>query len=283
MRFLIIIMKIGMQKKEILLYGNENLKNEIAEVLSVRNSCYFFHYAINLENALSIAKRNAFDLIVLDSEKANQDLKEIIQRLKSHPETKLCPIIVIINENKATEVDTIFTSGAYSFISRPFHKPDLICARFQSIFKIIDDEKEFVRMKQIELTENTLKLVEDHNFLNKVRKELLICLNNKYKSSIINDVIQDIDSKIKQDSWKTFQIAFESVHHDFSKSLLHEHPKLTKSEVKLATLIKLGLSTKEISDILCYTKESLKVARCRLRGKLNLKIDQMLETYLMTI
>ncbi|MBM3403340.1 MAG: hypothetical protein FJY10_00400 [Bacteroidetes bacterium] len=57
---------------------------------------------------------------------------------------------------------------------------------------------------------------------------------------------------------------------------------LTPAEIKLAVLIKLGLSNKEMATLLYQTHDSLKVSRSRLRKKMNLENDTNLFSFLAT-
>jgi len=60
-------------------------------------------------------------------------------------------------------------------------------------------------------------------------------------------------------------------------------PQLTASEIKIAALLKLNLSTKEIAAITYKTEDGIKSTRYRLRKKLNLSGDENLIPFLMKL
>lgn len=131
-----------------------------------------------------------------------------------------------------------------------------------------------------------------------------IALNNLYLSSY-NELIQSLDAyannldndieinrinienligqiRIKASSrnWDDFQISFKEVDQEFYKKLHHKFPGLNKSEVRLAALLKLNLSTKEIINLTHQTESSVKTARHRLRKKLGLSRDDNFTSFL---
>ncbi|MDO9152715.1 MAG: helix-turn-helix transcriptional regulator [Paludibacter sp.] len=68
----------------------------------------------------------------------------------------------------------------------------------------------------------------------------------------------------------------EQVHNDFSSRLTLKFPNLTPQEKRLLVLLRIGLSSKEISPILNISPKSVEINRHRLRKKLNLNKDENL-------
>jgi len=83
--------------------------------------------------------------------------------------------------------------------------------------------------------------------------------------------------------WDEFHDAFNKVHEEFYNNLLNQCPDLSSTEIKIAALLKLNLSTKEIAAISYKSESAVKTARHRLRNKLNLKSGEDLITFLMKI
>lgn len=59
-------------------------------------------------------------------------------------------------------------------------------------------------------------------------------------------------------------------HQDFLHKLSAEFKNLTPTEIKICSLLKLNLNTKEIADFLCVSFKSVEVYRARIRKKLGL-------------
>lgn len=98
-------------------------------------------------------------------------------------------------------------------------------------------------------------------------------LKSRLKDSEINEVsriINDIKLNTKQDSWGDFEYHFLNVHESFYEHLDLRHPGLTNYDKRLAAMLKLKLSTKEISNLLNVTPKTIENSRTRLRKKMNL-------------
>lgn len=99
--------------------------------------------------------------------------------------------------------------------------------------------------------------------LDKERMEKLEYLN---KATILTD-----------EDWNKFKYLFEHVHNDFFKRLKEKLPELTQSEIRLVSLTKLAIGTKQMAGILGVSFDTIKVSRHRLRKKLGLSEEDTLE------
>ncbi|MGU3375351.1 LuxR C-terminal-related transcriptional regulator [Chryseobacterium sp. M5A1_1a] len=98
-------------------------------------------------------------------------------------------------------------------------------------------------------------------------------LKSKLKDSEIDEVsriINEIKLNTKQDSWGDFEYHFLNIHESFYENLDRKHPGLTIYDKRLAAMLKLKLSTKEISNLLNVTPKTIENSRTRLRRKMNL-------------
>lgn len=97
-------------------------------------------------------------------------------------------------------------------------------------------------------------------------------------------VFKLLENSLERESdWEQFKVKFKELNPDFLNKLNTNHPSLTKSEIRLLTLIKIGYSQKEIADILNIAPDSVKKSRSRVRKKLNLPKDDKLTDYLDTL
>ncbi|WP_430908320.1 tetratricopeptide repeat protein [Maribacter sp. 2-571] len=132
------------------------------------------------------------------------------------------------------------------------------------------------------LTTTNLKLVEKNSQLATIRKELLaLDRQKKPKKQQIKKVSQLVNTSLKNTkNWEAFQLIFEQTNDHFIKRLTETYSEIGPAELKLASLIKIGFSTKDISNILNLNENSVKTARWRLRKKLRLERKQNLESFL---
>lgn len=77
--------------------------------------------------------------------------------------------------------------------------------------------------------------------------------------------------------------AMQRANNDFFKRLLERYPQLTPNDLRLAALLRQGLSSKEISEITFREPRSIDMARSRLRKKIGLPKEQDLVTFFAAI
>ena len=81
---------------------------------------------------------------------------------------------------------------------------------------------------------------------------------------------------------KIYQQA-EQVNDDFPNRLSSHSPQLSAQDKKLALLLRIGFSTKEIAPLMNISPKSVEIARYRLRKKLDLKKEMNLTDFIKTI
>jgi len=99
--------------------------------------------------------------------------------------------------------------------------------------------------------------------------------------SIISDLISDVSKNQQNYNWENFVNQFTLIYPNYINAILTVHPELTSSDIKLCTLLRLHISTKDIANITNLTYDSIRVFRTRLRKKLKLGSDEGLVAYLM--
>ncbi len=136
------------------------------------------------------------------------------------------------------------------------------------------------------LSAQTLHVIEKNQMLGDIQQKLKRILqeNPKEQKKRIRNLIKQIDYNFSQDTdWEDYKNSFEKVHHDFFKNLHKRSKDLTPGEIKLASLMRMNLSSKEIASTLGISPESLRISRYRLRKKLNLEKGENLQQYLLCI
>ena len=77
--------------------------------------------------------------------------------------------------------------------------------------------------------------------------------------------------------WDTMLESFDQIHPDFEARMLKAYPSLTKKQIEFAGYIALGLTTKQIAELLKIDAASVNTNRYRLRTKMGLDRNQSLE------
>ncbi|NOQ74157.1 MAG: hypothetical protein GQ574_19270 [Crocinitomix sp.] len=132
---------------------------------------------------------------------------------------------------------------------------------------------------QIELQQKSEELIAKSKKLEELNK-LLEAKSGVEKTDLINIFTLLESSLNNENDWEFFKLKFHQLNPNFLNLLLAKHSELSKTEIRLLTLIKIGYSQKEIANILNIAPESVKKARSRVRRKLNLKASIKLNDYL---
>jgi tetratricopeptide (TPR) repeat protein len=128
--------------------------------------------------------------------------------------------------------------------------------------------------KRKDLATQMLFLLKKDEFIHKISQRIMgvkeeVPADIQPKLLKITKELQNI-SKSNDSSWREFELRFKEVHQDFYEKLAVQYPDLTPKERRLCALLKLNMTTKEISAITHQSTRSLEVARTRLRRKFNL-------------
>lgn len=86
------------------------------------------------EQALNKAGSEPFDLIVLDLMLPDIDGLEVAKRLKSKPETRHIPIIMLTAKGEEADIVTGLELGADDYVTKPF-SPRILIARVKAVIR----------------------------------------------------------------------------------------------------------------------------------------------------
>lgn len=144
---------------------------------------------------------------------------------------------------------------------------------------------EIIESKKRELTSSTLRLIQNSEMNNTIIGELekLNQYTNNAGNEIIKSIINNLSLNAGGSIWQEFEMRFENVYESFYRALNKLFPDLTQGEKKLCALLRLNLSSKEIATLMFQNSQSVDMARYRLRKKLNLKQNENLTDFLMSI
>jgi len=134
--------------------------------------------------------------------------------------------------------------------------------------KQLEDEISF---KNKELTSKAIFIAEKSELITEIITRLnKLMYTSGDKSNAIKEIIKEIKVHSNLKVWDEFEYIFVQVHPNFFERLGERFPELTPNEKRLSALLRLNLSTKDISSITHQTVHSITVARTRLRKKLGI-------------
>jgi tetratricopeptide (TPR) repeat protein len=140
--------------------------------------------------------------------------------------------------------------------------------------------------KSRELTTHTLQVIQHNNFLDNMRNKLdeMIKEDKRDQKRQLLQLVRQINQNINHDQqWKDFTQVFEQLHQSFFDNLKRHCEDLTVNDIRLIALLKMNMSSKDMAVIFGISQDSLRVARYRLRKKLNISQGDNLSNFIQTI
>ncbi|NOX87130.1 MAG: tetratricopeptide repeat protein [Chlorobi bacterium] len=149
-------------------------------------------------------------------------------------------------------------------------------ARRQAYEKQLERELEY---KTKQLATHALNMMQKNKLLQDITNDIEARINSADCKS--KEAMTEVKMSIKQGlnvdkDWDLFKMYFEQINKDFFRELKKMNNRLTGNDYKLAALIKLNMSIKEMASVLNISPDSLKNARYRLKKKLNLREEDNL-------
>jgi DNA-binding CsgD family transcriptional regulator len=126
------------------------------------------------------------------------------------------------------------------------------------------------------LTETILHIKSKERITEDLQK-----LSTETDGVTLKSIIADLKAnKADDDKLILIKQNIEEVNFEFIKKLKTQHPELTKTDVEICSLIRVGLSRKEVASLRNTSLEAVKTSRFRLKKKLKLATNQKLDTYI---
>ncbi|WP_298363531.1 tetratricopeptide repeat protein [uncultured Lutibacter sp.] len=139
-------------------------------------------------------------------------------------------------------------------------------------------QQEILELKNKELTESALRLIEKEEFIENLKKKV-----EGQKGILDTEVIKRMLKTIQgspNNNWKEFEARFTTINQSFYNNLKNKFPQLSQTDQKICALVKLNLSSKDMSSLLGISIESVHTSRYRLRKKLGLTRKDNLEEFI---
>lgn len=121
------------QKKRLLLIEDEE---DIAALIKLQAevSGYKLHVEVDGLNGYRAVEREKPDLVVLDVMLPGQNGFDVCRKIKSHPELKTIPVIMLSAKDEELDVILGLELGADDYVSKPF-SPKILFSRIKAILR----------------------------------------------------------------------------------------------------------------------------------------------------
>ncbi|MFI1771387.1 tetratricopeptide repeat protein [Thalassobellus citreus] len=213
--------------------------------------------------------------------KYETEKKEAEIALKNEEIKTLNQEVEISNLRKGLYAGGMFTfvaiSGLLFFSFKQREKKNRIAREKQEA--IYQQELAF---KKKELASQTLHLVQKNTFIQELKENL-----EKIKKSpeLFKVEFRRLVMLLKKESaedkdWEVFKSYFSEVHNNFDHKLKAIYEDISEKEIRLASFLRMNLSTKEIASMLNVLPDSVLKSKYRLKKKLNLDKETDLNQFL---
>ncbi len=156
-------------------------------------------------------------------------------------------------------------------------------AKHKQNLKLKNSEIEF---KQRDLTNLAVNISNNQEWAESLaeRLELLKASTGRKRAKELEHLETEIKNKVwVNNNSDNFYKQIDALSSSFYNKLISQFEGLTKTDIRLCSLIKLNLNTKQIATLQNINPSSVKMSRNRLRKKLNLSPDDDLNTFLHTL
>ena len=118
-------------------------------------------------------------------------------------------------------------------------------------------------------------VIEKTNLIEKLESQA----HNRESAAIQRQVIEELThlTILTEEDWERFKTLFEKIYPGFFLKLKHRAPDITLAEQRMAALIKLHLTPKQMASMLGISSESVQKSKRRLRLRLHLGDEVNLE------
>ena len=145
-----------------------------------------------------------------------------------------------------------------------------------------EKQKEMLDAKTREITSYSILASSKNQLLKQISGLNTQILNNKGNAIKMAEKVDEIiRSNINMDEeWENFNMHFDKVHPDFFEKLKQICDNLTEENLRLCAYIKIGLTTKQIAQLLHVIPSTIFTGRYRLKKKLNLSDEEDLDKFI---
>jgi ligand-binding sensor domain-containing protein/DNA-binding CsgD family transcriptional regulator len=139
-----------------------------------------------------------------------------------------------------------------------------------------------VNTKNSKLMFTAVQMAHKNEIITSVKEEFREL--HKEPTNKLRQLLRTLDRELmSEDYWKEFNLYLEQVDQHFVQAVIEKHPALTENDLRLCSLMRLHLSTKEIASLLNISVRGVEQSRYRLKKRLGLRSDEDLSKYIANI
>ena len=198
--------------------------------------------------------------LTIDYEKSTGQVEQLKKQNRTEKQRRQLLIVALV---------LLLVSGLL-FISWTKQKNKLKEQRLLQEKEKAENEKNAAQERLSLFTQN---IIEKNELIEQLQQQL------QNQSQQVNEELLK-QTILTDEDWRRFKEMFEKVNPGFFKSIQSIAPDITAAEMRMAAVIKLGLGNKYIASMLGVSGDTVRKAKFRLRQRLQLTEEIVLEDYI---
>jgi tetratricopeptide (TPR) repeat protein len=238
---------------------------EVFKSMGEYDSAFFYNAKYNALND-SLERVVALSGIAVSKARANDEKSRYsIQSLQKEKEKQL------LYRNILIAVIILLGIIGFLFITRQ---------RLKSRLEVEMMQKEITTARQ-QMNMFTQNILEKTNLIEKLEQQLSGNGISSEQQLLITELCHQ--TILTEDDWIRFKLLYEKIYPGFFKQLKQKASDITIAENRMAALIRLQLTTKQIAAMLGISVDSVHKTRQRLRHRIHLNSDENLDDFIAAI
>jgi DNA-binding CsgD family transcriptional regulator len=240
------------------------------------------------ESYQQLKYRDSFNLISGNERQAEIEYSYKIR--DTERELKLLKIDAELTKQRHTFIYTasiclllLVTMFVLYLAVRAKNKKFIIAKELDKLTFEVTKQKEEFDLKTRQLTSKALHISERNELLEDLLK-MVKTVPNEQNDTNIRSIERKIKLSLNNDKeWDEFKLYFEEINPLFFEKIKSLEQTINERELRMLSFIKIGLSIKEIANLLHIESNSVKTSRYRLKKKFGLEQEQSLQEFVANI
>lgn len=160
-------------------------------------------------------------------------------------------------------------------VERAMHEKEIFRLRNEQLEMMIEERTKELAAMALHLVEKAEML---ETFGKQVRKIAGAARDDARK--LAESLLTDLDRNDLGEEWERFEQQLDATQGGFVRRLGEAFPELTSTELRIASLLKIGLATREIAGLVNLSERSIESHRYHIRKKVGLESSRTLLSFL---
>lgn len=227
-------------------------------------------------SALALAEKTGQKPLLWDAHKVLTELYEMMGDDKlalQHHKAMYEINTQLFNENSAQRLQAL---QVLHKVEEAKKEAELYKVQTAHLQQQMEEQKRMIAAKAMYLSQHSELLL----YVKKALASVAAIAEGEMQQKV-QDIMSTLQSALNDNqSWSSFEDQFQHLQHAFVEELQKLYPQMSMVELRVCSLLKMNLSSKEICRILTIAPRSVDVYRYRIRKKLQLPPEESLSAFL---